>query len=376
MKICKVVKEGTNKEYTYLTDLDLAFDDRVVAEFGKADTVLTVNYVGEMTQEEYDALGFPLKSIKRLATDEDLESQTPALDVVIKEERLPIININFDEIKTNLSVSMAKYKGLIVTEETLSGCKATQKDLAGLKRKIDTYRKDKKKELSRPIAAFEEQCKELISLIEQVENPIKEGISVFDDEKRAEKRRQAEEYIKEIAEESGLADKYAVRLTVIDKYCNLTAKKLDIIDDIKGRAFALKIEQDRETELMGIIQDTINAENERLARKMSLAEFQRLISGGAPAKDIIAEIRARASVIYEAEHPIVEEPIEEPAEEVIEEPVEEVTKETIEEAPTVEPEKVYSVEYKITANLSTLREVSEFLRLNYIPYEAIDQREV
>ena len=46
--------------------------------------------------------------------------------------------------------------------------------------------------------AFEEQCKELIGLVEQVERPIKEGISVFDDEKRAEKRRQAEEYIKEI----------------------------------------------------------------------------------------------------------------------------------------------------------------------------------
>ncbi len=295
------------------------------------------------------------------------------MDIRITNEQLPVIQINFGEIKANLSASMAKYKGLVVTEETLSGCKATQKDLAGLKRKIDTYRKDKKKELSKPIVAFEEQCKELISLIEQVENPIKEGISVFDDEKRAEKRRQAEEYIKEIAEESGLADKYAVRLTVIDKYCNLTAKKLDIIDDIKGRAFALKIEQDRETELMGIIQDTINAENERLARKMSLAEFQRLISGGAPAKDIIAEIRARASVIYEAEHLV--EKIEE---EFIEEVIEEITKEPMAEDLTIqpEPEKVYCVEYKITASLLTLREVSEFLRLNYIPYEVIDQREV
>ena len=295
------------------------------------------------------------------------------MDIKITKEQLPVIQINFDEIKANLSASMAKYKNIVVTEGTLSGCKATQKDLAGLRNKIDTYRTDKKKELSKPIVAFEEQCKELIGLVEQVERPIKEGISVFDDEKRAEKRRQAEEYIKEIAEESGLADKYAVRLTVIDKYCNLTAKKSDIIDDLKGRAFALKIEQDRETELLGIIQDTIAVENERLTRKMSLAEFHRLISGGAPTKDIIAEIRARASVIYEAEHPV-----EEIEEEVIKEVAEEIGEEPIVELPTpvIEPEKVYSVEYKITANLSTLREVSEFLRLNYIPYEVIDQREV
>lgn len=299
------------------------------------------------------------------------------MDIKITKEQLPVIQINFDEIKTNLSASMAKYKNIVVTEGTLSGCKATQKDLAGLRNKIDTYRKDKKIELSKPIVAFEEQCKELIGLVEQVERPIKEGISVFDDEKRAEKRRQAEEYIKEIIEETGLTEKYSARLTVTEKYCNLTAKKLDIIDDIKGRAFALGIEQDREEELMEIIQDTIAAENEKLTRKMSLAEFHRLISGGAPTKDIIAEIRARASVIYEAEHP-AKEIKEEAIEEAIAEVTEEITKEPMVEDLTIqpEPEKVYSVGYKITANLSTLREVSEFLRLNYIPYEVIDQREV
>ena len=56
--------------------------------------------------------------------------------------------------------------------------------------KIDTYRKDKKKELSKPIAVFEDQCKDLISLIEKAEQPIKDGIKVFDDEK---KRREAED---------------------------------------------------------------------------------------------------------------------------------------------------------------------------------------
>ena len=76
---------------------------------------------------------------------------------------------------------------------------------------------------------------------------------------------------------------------------------------LKGRAFALKNRAgQRNRAAVGIIQDTIAVENEKLTRKMSLAEFHRLISGGAPTKDIIAEIRARASVIYEAEHPVEE----------------------------------------------------------------------
>lgn len=375
MRICKVVKEGTKKEYTYLTDFDLAVGDKVVAEFGQADTVLIVTATGEMTQDEYDGLGFPLKSIKRFATDDDMA--TPSLDVIVEEERLPVIKINYDKVKAALAESMAKYKNIVVTEETLSGCKATQKELAGLRTKIDRYRIDKKKELSKPITDFENQCKELVALIEQVEVPIKKGIAVFDDEKRNAKRKEAEQYILEIIEENGLTEKYARQLTVLDKYCNLTAKKSDVVEDLAGRAFALKIEQDRENELMEIIQDTINAENKRLTRKMDISEFQRLISGGATAKDIIAEIRARGDVIYEAENPVPVEP-EEPEEEPEREPV----KEDIPQAPTEpmatapEPEKVYCVEYRITANLSVLKEVSAFLKHNRIPYEVIRQEEI
>ena len=37
---------------------------------------------------------------------------------------------------------MDKYKGIVVTEEGLQDCKATQKKLAGLRNNIDKYRKD------------------------------------------------------------------------------------------------------------------------------------------------------------------------------------------------------------------------------------------
>ena len=73
----------------------------------------------------------------------------------------------------------------------MSSCKSTQRELAGVRNKIDTYRKDKKKIFSKPIADFENQCKELISLVEKAEQPIKDGIKVFDDLKREEKRKQA-----------------------------------------------------------------------------------------------------------------------------------------------------------------------------------------
>ena len=109
-------------------------------------------------------------------------------DIRIIEEQLPVIKINFDQLKEGLSETLKIYKNIVVTEETLPGCKQTQKELAGIRIKLDTYRKDKKKKLSKPIEAFENQRKELISLIEQAEAPIKDGIKVFDDQKREEKR--------------------------------------------------------------------------------------------------------------------------------------------------------------------------------------------
>jgi hypothetical protein len=184
------------------------------------------------------------------------------MEVKILKEQLPVIQINFDEMKIALKETLEDYKGIVVTEETLSACKTTQKELAGVRIKIDNYRKDKKKALSKPITDFENQCKELISLIEQAERPIKDGIKVFDDEKREMKRQQAVELSKEVIKEIGLNEKYASRLEILDKYCNLTAKSNEVKDDLTSRALTLKVEQDREVELIEIIKDTIASENE------------------------------------------------------------------------------------------------------------------
>ncbi|MDF2884171.1 MAG: hypothetical protein K0R54_4738, partial [Clostridiaceae bacterium] len=49
------------------------------------------------------------------------------LDFEIQREVLPVIAINFQELKKALSETMQQYNGIIVTEESLSACKAEQK---------------------------------------------------------------------------------------------------------------------------------------------------------------------------------------------------------------------------------------------------------
>ena len=109
------------------------------------------------------------------------------MELLTTKEIKPVIEINYEDLKNELSSQLKKYENIVVTTDTLKDCKSTQKSLAGLKRKVDDYRKAKKKELSAPIIDFENQCKELVLMIESVEKPIKEGIAVFDDKKKEEK---------------------------------------------------------------------------------------------------------------------------------------------------------------------------------------------
>lgn len=292
------------------------------------------------------------------------------MDIEVKEFQAPKVVINYEELKAELEKNLEEYKGLVVTAETLGGCKDAQKELASLRVKIDNYRKEKKKEIEKPIKEFEAQCKELVALVESVEKPIKDGIKVFDDMKREEKRQKALELINEVAEAQGLNEKYAAKLDVLDKYTNLTATAKAVKEDLETRAFALKVEQDREAERLEIIKSVLDSENARLNTKLELSLFQRDIDSGKDTSVIISDIKAQAAVVYKAENTPKEPPKEEEA--TIEQPQEEKQP----EATQAQPEKQYTATIKMIGTVDELRSVSNFIKEHGISYEVLDQREV
>jgi hypothetical protein len=239
------------------------------------------------------------------------------LEMQITNQSLPVIQFNFDDIKTKLQATVSQYSGLIVTDDTLSVCKAKQGELASLRTKIDKYRLEKKKELLVPIDEFEGKCKELIKLVENAEKPLKEGIAVFDNMKRETKRQEAIGAIAESVAAHGLTEKYAKQITVIDKYMNLTAKTSDVKEDVEQRVFLLLSEQKKEQEMLEIIQDTIDNENKTVKTPLNMSQFQKMIDMGMSTKDVLNEIKKRAEQIREAEKPKpvivpVEIPVEAP----------------------------------------------------------------
>lgn len=291
------------------------------------------------------------------------------MDIQVNKQ-LPVITINFDEVKANLIANTEKYKGLIVTEESLKDCKATQKDLAGLRNKIDGYRKEVKKEMERPIKDFEGQCKELIYLIEEVEKPIKIGISEFDYKKKEEKRIKVQEIIDNTVITLGLEKKYAEQLTVLDKYLNLSASAKSVVEDIEQRAAALKQQQNADKAksemIKATIETTLESVNKTIKTPLEYKDFEKYIEFGWDIARIVREINDRADLVRRAEQPQEEEKLQE--KEALKEKLIQSMSEAADES-LKEDEPLFYVDVHVEHNYQAIQALSKFLKENGYIYE-------
>lgn len=290
------------------------------------------------------------------------------MKIMETEFQTPVITINYEEVKNTLQEKLEDYKGLVVTEDTLKASKEAQKELANLRINIDDYRKKKKEELEQPIKGFEQQCKDLISLVQEAEIPLKKAIKVFDDQKRLEKKKIVEQLIEESMIKFGLYGKYAAELTVDDKYLNLSTSKKFVKEDLEQRAGILKQQQIMEEEKINTIQVIINAENEKIKNKMSINEFTYIINKG-DMPEIVAEIKERGKKIYESENLATTEKTEEQVSEAKKKEQEKVVDSS-------QIEKIYQATYKVTGTYNELKSVSKFLKESEIAYQVTEQYEM
>lgn len=287
------------------------------------------------------------------------------MDIQVNKQ-LPVITINFDEVKANLIENMDKYKGLVVTEERLKDCKATQKDLAGLRNKLDSYRKEVKKEMEKPIKDFEGQCKELIGFIEEVEKPIKLGIVEFDNKKKEQKRLRAQEVIANVVITQGIEKKYADQLTVLDKYLNLTATEKSVLEDINQRAALLKQQQNsdkaKDEMIKATIETTLEAVNKTIKTPLEYKDFEKYIEFGWDIARIVREINDKAYLVRKAEQP------QEAPKKEIELPVDLGPK--VPEVKDIrEHESLFYVDVHVEHGFEQIQALSKFLKDNGYKYE-------
>ena len=101
---------------------------------------------------------------------------------------------NFQELKTALTAVLARYEGMVYTEDRLADAKADKKELSRLRRDIDSRRKEIKKAYLAPYQDFEAQVKELLGMVDAPLDEIKTFVSEMEDREKESKRREIEAY--------------------------------------------------------------------------------------------------------------------------------------------------------------------------------------
>lgn len=195
-----------------------------------------------------------------------------------------VINFNFDDVKRALQKYSEKYKDLVVTEENEKEMVNVKNELGRLEKEIDKYRLDNKKVMEKPIKEFEVKCKDLIEILKNVSDPIREQLNLFEENRKKQKKEEVKTLIENVISKYRLEDKYAAQLTINSKYLNKGQKENDTLKDLEQRAELLKNSQDQEKQLQKIkeeridfIQKTIENKNKDLNLNLKISNFMFLV---------------------------------------------------------------------------------------------------
>lgn len=156
----------------------------------------------------------------------------PAMELVVLEKSLAF-RWNFIEVKAALAETIKKYHGLVVTDDNLPDMEKTQKEIAGLRIKLDTFRKETKKQLSEPADLFDSQVKELQGEIEKAEKPIVEQIQKFEDARVLRRTNELTEVAQKMAVILGLRDEY-FKYEVPAKLTNRSISEIAVRKEIEA----------------------------------------------------------------------------------------------------------------------------------------------
>lgn len=179
------------------------------------------------------------------------ELSIPAIDNI--EYQLPVINIkNYDEIKANLTEYLSKYQGYVVTKDSYASDKKLRASLNKEANKLDGFRKDIKRELTKPILEANNDIKSLVDMINEVTDNISSGVKTFDDEAKATKHAENLKVIEQLAAEYGVDP---VQVEYNSSWDNKSSdfKKFD--ENVKFQLERLKFAQQKYDEDVKVIEN-------------------------------------------------------------------------------------------------------------------------
>lgn len=163
------------------------------------------------------------------------------MELIINNEirKFPEITFNYDQIVSELTPKLEKYKNMVYTDETIALAKKDKAMLNNLAKAVNTKKIEIKNRCLEPYVKFEVQIKNIIGMIEEASGIIDKQVKAYDDELRNKKLDYINKYFNETA--AALQGILQFEKILNPKWLNVTFKMNSIkaeIDDIVKRTEA------------------------------------------------------------------------------------------------------------------------------------------
>ncbi|GEM00875.1 putative phage-type endonuclease [Halolactibacillus halophilus] len=274
------------------------------------------------------------------------------------------VEFNYKELEAALEENLKRYEGLTFTEDDAAECKKTITELRKGKKAVDQYRLKTKKQLTAPVTAFENQCKELNKKFDEVINPLVEQHDVFENNRKEEKRKDIQEIIERFVD-AGLDKTIADELVIEDSYLAKSKSLKSVEEELKTVADHLVMKREKEEADKDVIESTVEIANNRYGVNLTSAAYIHLLNH----KDV-KEIKTQ--ILDDAQDEIQKQVDKEKEEKRIEELKAAKQKETekvVEEA----DEPTYFELYEVIGTESQLDALEAFMRNENIEFKVKEE---
>ena len=280
------------------------------------------------------------------------------------------IEWNFSELKTQLSEKLDYYNALVVTEDGIRAAKSDKAKLNLLKSAIEDKRKEIKRTCLAPYEAFEQQCKELVGMIQAPISSIDVQIKNFDAQRKQEKYAELEAFYNEII--GDIAEIVHFENVLNPKWGNVSAKVSTLKQELTDKVQQCRSDIDtlhKQFSDKPYLPAIIAKYSESCSLSATLVYATYLQAEDEKQKRIQAEREARAQQIEKAYQPETTVQKTYVQEEAI--PMQPDAMAQIREEIAHQQEPVGSVAFRVTCTKSQLIALRDYMKRSGIAYEVV-----
>lgn len=156
---------------------------------------------------------------------------------IITNQATGAITFNFAELKNQLTEAIFPYTQLVVTEDSIQEGKKTRAKLNGLKKAINDKKIEVKKAFNEPYEVFENQVKELMTIIDKGSQNIDTQVKTFEEMQKQAKLGAIKEFYAELR-----FDLVSFEQLYDEKWLNATVTEKSWKEQLSGKVETVKVD--------------------------------------------------------------------------------------------------------------------------------------